>query len=512
MSRETSNALAALAILTEGISNVHKTNAQEMSQHLDREQKKREKKEDRKHQLKLQNESFENQKELAHINWTNSIVEKYPGMKFDNNGIPLLDDYDFTKSTSFQQNESETLATTLQERGIYDSNDTFDIMNIKNISYDRGVNFGSNVFGGNISQDISNIMGGDLNTEWLTQNDMDDFERWYRGNLDVDGNLTSFGLMTLTDMGLIPMEVKTTVDQNSGLVVLDPEHIEEGMAYVNSMIEGLKHGVEINKTYKTNEQYQQWYNENANQAIKFSTTIAGSATANKAIQVKKDLSISAASQLGFVQNQDDMKWYMSWGNNTNVKYTKVLKKIDDSGLTPRAKQDLKELLSSLKGVQATGDGIEGTLVILNGLPDDRKLEVLTNLGSMGPPGIQNTLLNIMNQSSKIDQIVDISSKYIQSPIELNKAQGLKDKMQQFGLYQDLQKFRSLQLSTGGSPDPNSTNYNADLENAYNLFTGNLDNLYKMLDDNQKAELEQWLELEESMYGLSKATLKSRGGI
>ena len=44
MSRETSNALAALAILTEGISNIHKTNAQEVSQHLDREQKKREKK------------------------------------------------------------------------------------------------------------------------------------------------------------------------------------------------------------------------------------------------------------------------------------------------------------------------------------------------------------------------------------------------------------------------------------------------------------------------------------
>lgn len=234
-------------------------------------------------------------------------------MKFDNNGIPLLDDYDFTKSTSFQQNESETLATTLQERGIYDSNDTFDIMNIKNISYDRGVNFGSNVFGGNISQDISNIMGGDLNTEWLTQNDMDDFERWYRGNLDVDGNLTSFGLMTLTDMGLIPMEVKTVVDQNSGLVVLDPDHVEEGMAYVNSMIEGLKHGVEINKTYKTNEQYQEWYNKNADQAIKFSTTIAGSATANNAIQVKKDLSISAASQLGFILDQKEQKWFMSWG-------------------------------------------------------------------------------------------------------------------------------------------------------------------------------------------------------
>ena len=512
MSRETSNALAALAILTEGISNIHKTNAQEVSQHLDREQKKREKKEDRKHQLKLQDESFQNQKELAHINWSNSIIEKYPGMKFDNNGIPLLDDYDFTKSTSFQQNESETLATTLQERGIYDSNDTFDIMNIKNISYDRGVNFGSNVFGGNISQDISNIMGGDLNTEWLTQNDMDDFERWYRGNLDVDGNLTSFGLMTLTDMGLIPMEVKTVVDQNSGLVVLDPDHVEEGMAYVNSMIEGLKHGVEINKTYKTNEQYQEWYNKNADQAIKFSTTIAGSATANNAIQVKKDLSISAASQLGFILDQKEQKWFMSWGDKTDVKYTTLLDKIDGSGLGNQAKQDLKDLVDSLKAVQATGDGIEGTLVFLNALPDTRKLEVLTNLGNFGPPGVHNTILNIMNQDEKIDKIVEISTDYIQSPLELEKAKGLKDKMQQWGLYQDLQKFRNLQLSTGGSIDPNSTNYNADLENAYNLFNGNLDNLFKMLDDNQKAELQEWLTLEESMYGLSKATLKSRGGI
>lgn len=200
------------------------------------------------------------------------------------------------------------------------------------------------------------------------------------------------------------------------------------------------------------------------------------------------------------------------GDQTDVKYTTVLDKIDGSGLGNQAKQDLKDLVASLKAVQATGDGIEGTLVFLNALPDTRKLEVLTNLGNFGPPGVHNTILNIMNQDEKIDKIVEISTDYIQSPLELEKAKGLKDKMQQWGLYQDLQKFRNLQLSTGGTVDPASVNYNQDVANAYNLFTGNLNKLFEQLDDNQKTELEQWLELEESMYSLSKTTLKNRGGI
>tara|TARA_R110002020_G_scaffold58052_1_gene159381 strand:- start:14981 stop:16516 length:1536 start_codon:yes stop_codon:yes gene_type:complete len=511
MSKATSNALSALAILTEGIASVHKTNAMEVSQNLDREEKSRQREEDRKQQIKLQDNSFENQKELARINFQNELSGKFPGMKFDSNGLPDLSTYDFTKSVSFQTNESESLAKTLQERNIYDASDNFDIMNIKNLNYDRGQLFSMNLTGGNLNSQIATLMGGDLNDKMLTQNDMDDFERWYQGNLDVNGNLSSFGLATLNEMGIMPMEVKTMVDNTTGLTVLDPNHLDESMSYINATMEGLKSGVSKNMTYKTNEQYEAWANNNRQEKITFATTIAGSPAANRSLKVKGDLAINVAGQLGFIQDKDDAQWYMSWGGQTNVKYTKVLDKIDDSGLTQAAKSDLKELLGTLKGVQANGAGIEGAITIINGMGDKRALEALTNLETFGPKGAANTLLELLRHDSNINKIVDLSSSYLETPIEFNKANKLKDIMQQFGLYKELQQIRSFQLQ-GKTTDPNNANYDQFLDKADQLFNVNLDKAFDMLDEETQRELSEWLNLEESMFELSKTSYKMTGGI
>ena len=514
MANETTEAaLSALSILTGAATDIYKTNTIETQNNLDREEKKRQSQIQRDHALNLQNRQHENNLETNRENFNRQLMVDYPGLTPDTNGnvtIPL--DYDYTQTKAFKETNTIALTERLISSGNYDSTDSFDMMSKKDKAFMIGDTFTSNMFGENLGNVISVARGGDVSKGMLTTQDIQDFEAWYKGNLDSKGVLTPMGISQLQDMKLLSNDINIQYDPNTDLPYID----EKDMVIIDATISGIKKGVVKNAEYKTQSEYDQILSVKRQESVAWASQFAGSAYANQVTAELTEDKASLGAYVGWTTDVNDpTKLYMNWGGN-KVNYSDVIETIkENKSLVPEVKSNMVKLVTNLQGLNIQGVGASSIAEFVEGLGANGKT-LLQELQRVEDGSLAEKINQIINKTKAIDDVVNISGNYMESPIEFNKATALKDALGNAGIYTGMQSIRNMEVSLrkkdnlGNIMDVSNLvgdpNYNKEYDIVSNEISGKITRLYQNLIDNGDAEkaqeLKRWIELEDVTNTLS----------
>ena len=509
----TEAALSALSILTGAAADIYKTNTIETQNNLDREEKKRQSQTQRDHALNLQNRQHENNLETRRVDFNRQLMVDYPGLTPDTNGnvtIPL--NYDYTQTKAFQETNTIALTERLIASGNYDSTDSFDMMSKKDKAFMIGDRYSANMFGENLGNIISIARGGDVSKGMLTTQDIQDFEAWYKGNLNSNGVLTPMGISQLQDMKLLSSDINIQYDPNTDLPYID----KKDMTIIDATISGIKRGVVKNAEYKTQSEYDIHLRQIQQENVAFASQFAGSAYANQVTAKLTEDKAALGAYVGFITDPNDpTKLYMNWGGN-KVEYSDVIEKIkEEKSLAPDIKANMVTLITNLQGLNIQGVGASSIAEYVQGLGTNGD-PLLQELQRIEGGSLATKINQIINKENAINRVVDVSSNYMQSPIEFNKATALKNALTNAGIYTGVQGMRNMEVSLRQkdsygniidvSEKVGDPNYNEQYAIVVKEVTGKLSRLYQNLIDNKEnakaEELKRWMELEDVTNNLT----------
>jgi len=273
------------------------------------------------------------------------------------------------------------------------------------------------------------------------------------------------------------------------------------------------------------EKYHEWLKLNRQENIGFAATIAGSPHANQMVEQLNKVAASMQQTLGFTQDPTGTTVIFTWGGQQQ-EFGKVIESIEDSGLSDVRIQRLKNVVTNLKGV-STASGVETLAIYLDTLKPAELTLLKGDLAALGGSAISNSIAVALDRYRKVNKVVDLTSKYIEDPVTVDKAIGMRKDMESLGIYSGLQEIRALEAAGYTSAQPMfkdkldaiagkisqiSRQYYSELkevEVAYNAAKGaDKIALKTKFDDAQRAytELNEWIELEQSVSALSLSSI------
>ena len=510
-------AIQALSLFTGAAVDIHRSNLAIEEKERDRDYAERQSDLAREHEFAKMDVAHQNAIEQDRINYEQRINEKWSGVEWIN-GQPQLHTYDISKSMAMREQDFTLTTTALIDAGIsFDSGESGSSRAKKLRNYDLGFNYASTVTRG-ISDDISNLMGGDVSQNLLTGHDVEDAVNFFNNSLikDTEGKtvLGPIAVQQFQALNLIPSDVDILTD-NNGLPYVGHEDTE----LLQNMLKGLQDGALQNTNIMNNMQYNEYIDNERNKNIVFAGQIAESPGVANASLKLNNIRQSFTASFGFGQTESGVPT-IRW-NAEPAAYEDVMSRggvIDDiadkdADFAGKRATNVKMVINNAMTGAGGLDTIVNEIRGMDNVDKESLIKDLLLVEKMSGLSFVKQLKRALELEGAMDNVANETLKYYESPKTIEEVQGVKGKLRSYGIIDDIFTLREMQMQGVPQDDKTlqavSTNYGVSLEKLAREYKDGIKRA-KDAGENSTAEslereyqqLQDWLDLEASTFDLN----------